>query len=146
MVSSYPLRKTVQVIPAHTQAISGHGNTILPGLFDAHVHAGPDPEDLKQPLRFGVTTVLDMHNEPKAVAELTIAAQSSHLLTDFKSACHAATVEGGWPAPVYQMSSPDVRHGIFLICSIDPEKRRTFDLTGTYICNSIATHHLPGHT
>lgn len=96
------------VLPEHTQVIFGDGKTILPGLIDSHVHAGSDPEDLMQPLRFGVTTVLDMHNEPEAVANLTKATRSSSCLADFRSACHAATIEGGWPAPVYEMNQSSV--------------------------------------
>jgi imidazolonepropionase-like amidohydrolase len=97
-----------KVLPEHTEVIFGDGKTILPGLIDAHVHAGSDPEDLMQPLRFGVTTVLDMHNEPEAVANLTKATRSSSSLADFRSACHAATIEGGWPAPVYEMNRSTV--------------------------------------
>ncbi len=95
-------------IPDNTEIIDGKGKTLLPGLIDCHVHAGSDPEDLKQPLRFGVTTILDMHNDPKAVAELKKAAQSSSNMSDLRSACHAATVEGGWPAPIYEMQKGTV--------------------------------------
>lgn len=39
--------------------IDGTGKTVLPGFFDAHVHAF-DETSLKDALRFGVTTQLDM--------------------------------------------------------------------------------------
>lgn len=41
------------------------GCTILPGLIDAHIHAlEGNISSLEQSLRFGVTTVCDMHNSP----------------------------------------------------------------------------------
>jgi imidazolonepropionase-like amidohydrolase len=43
------------------EVIDGRGRTLLPGLFDAHLHLPPDPEAaLRQSVLFGVTTVLDM--------------------------------------------------------------------------------------
>ena len=36
--------------------IDGKGKTLLPGLVDAHVHAGNDEDNLAQALAFGVTT------------------------------------------------------------------------------------------
>jgi dihydroorotase-like cyclic amidohydrolase len=43
----------------HLPIVDGAGATLLPGLIDAHAHVRND-EDLRQALRFGVTTVLDM--------------------------------------------------------------------------------------
>lgn len=40
------------------------GSTVVPGLIDAHVHAfGGSVHSIEQSIRFGVTTILDMHNE-----------------------------------------------------------------------------------
>jgi hypothetical protein len=61
-------------------------------------------DTLKQPLAFGVTTVLDMHNEPSVVAMLKEAAEKRDDISDMRSACHGATVEGGWPAPIYAIN------------------------------------------
>jgi N-acyl-D-aspartate/D-glutamate deacylase len=96
-------------IPEGTATIDGRGKTLLPGLIDAHIHAGNDVDVLKQSLRFGVTTVLDMHNEPEIVARMVVAAQADDS-SDFKSACLAATVKDGWPAPIFRMfdQSPEV--------------------------------------
>ena len=46
-------------IPGVSEIIDGRGKTLLPGLFDAHVHV-ITPQALKQCLIFGVTTVIDM--------------------------------------------------------------------------------------
>lgn len=52
------------VVPEDTHTYSKPGCTIVPGLIDAHVHAlGGDVHSIEQSLRFGVTTILDMHNE-----------------------------------------------------------------------------------
>jgi imidazolonepropionase-like amidohydrolase len=41
--------------------MDGRGRTLLPGLFDAHVHLEPDPERaLRHLVELGVTTALDM--------------------------------------------------------------------------------------
>ncbi|WP_051809664.1 amidohydrolase family protein [Actinoplanes subtropicus] len=41
--------------------IDGAGRTLLPGLFDAHVHVSPEPDEpLRQLATMGVTTALDM--------------------------------------------------------------------------------------
>lgn len=51
--------------------ISRPGDTAIPGLIDAHIHAlGGDINSIEQSLRFGVTTVCDMHNEPSDNAKL----------------------------------------------------------------------------
>jgi hypothetical protein len=45
------------------EIVEGHGCTLLPGLFDAHVHISEDVAgSLRRALRLGVTTVLDMFN------------------------------------------------------------------------------------
>lgn len=51
-------------IPTGIRVYSKPGCTIIPGLIDAHVHAlGGNVHSIEQSLRFGVTTILDMHNE-----------------------------------------------------------------------------------
>src|SRR5688500_50059 len=45
--------------PADLPAVDGRGQTLLPGFIDAHGHV-PNAAGLRDALRFGVTTVLDM--------------------------------------------------------------------------------------
>lgn len=46
--------------------ISRPGHTLIPGLIDSHIHAlGGNVHSIEQSLRFGVTTVCDMHNDPR---------------------------------------------------------------------------------
>ena len=81
--------------------VDGAGKTVLPGLIDAHIHADKGKVlALEQSLRFGVTTVLDMHNEPHNVATLKKIARARKDVADFKSACFGATIDHGWPAPI----------------------------------------------
>lgn len=54
-------------VPAGAEVVDGRGQTLLPGLIDAHVHAYED-NALEQALAFGVTTVLDMFSAPSVFA------------------------------------------------------------------------------
>ncbi|KAL2876121.1 hypothetical protein SGCOL_008660 [Colletotrichum sp. CLE4] len=84
--------------------ISRPGDTVIPGLIDAHIHAlGGDINSIEQSLRFGVTTVCDMHNEPSENAKLKNLAnlsESKSTYADFKCAGLGAVIEDGWPIPV----------------------------------------------
>ncbi|KAF2186244.1 hypothetical protein K469DRAFT_706910 [Zopfia rhizophila CBS 207.26] len=82
------------------KVISKPGHTLLPGLIDCHIHADKaNPVALTQSLRFGVTTVCDMHNELHNVQRLkkqTLEPDTA----DYKTAGQSATIENGWPIPV----------------------------------------------
>ncbi|KAI0485536.1 hypothetical protein F4859DRAFT_471550 [Xylaria cf. heliscus] len=84
--------------------ISRPGHTVIPGLIDAHIHGlEGNLESLEQPLRFGVTTVCDLHNAPKYIEKLVKAAQdpaTKAKYADFKHVGLGAMVKGGWPEPV----------------------------------------------
>lgn len=82
------------------QTYSRPGYTLLPGLIDCHIHADmADPEALPQSLRFGVTTVCDMHNELPNVLKLKKQTLEPDTAS-YKTAGQAATIENGWPIPV----------------------------------------------
>ena len=91
--------------------ISGGGCTLLPGLIDAHTHVFRSLEALKQCIPMGVTTVLDMHNEPDNVDYLKEECQKSKALPDILSAYYAATVAEGWPRAIVRRHNhdPEVR-------------------------------------
>jgi imidazolonepropionase-like amidohydrolase len=88
-------------IPPNTKTFSKPGHTLIPGLIDAHNHAtNADPQALRQALRFGVTTFMDMHNEIANVEKLRRQAeQERDRAADFKTAGLCATIEDGWPIP-----------------------------------------------
>jgi dihydroorotase-like cyclic amidohydrolase len=87
---------------APTPVISKPGHTLLPGFIDAHMHADKGKIlALTQSLLFGVTTVMDMHNEATNVAKLKgFARENVSESADVKMAGCAATIDGGWPMPV----------------------------------------------
>ncbi|KAF2439459.1 hypothetical protein P171DRAFT_422015 [Karstenula rhodostoma CBS 690.94] len=83
-------------IPAYSKP----GHTLLPGLIDAHIHADmANPTALPQALRFGVTTVCEMQNEPVNVQKLRKQTLEPDTAS-YKTAGQAATIENGWPIPV----------------------------------------------
>jgi len=87
---------------AGIRIFSKPGHTVVPGFIDAHIHADKGQEiALYQSLKFGVTTVMDMHNETVHVHKLKkLAADKKDEAADYKAAGVAATIEGGWPMPV----------------------------------------------
>ncbi|KAH8894490.1 hypothetical protein GQ53DRAFT_779982 [Thozetella sp. PMI_491] len=83
--------------------LSRPGDTVIPGLIDAHIHAfSGNLDSTEQSLRFGVTTVFDMHNDPEDNEKLkkVCLPQDKAMHADFKCAGYGAIVEGGWPIPV----------------------------------------------
>ena len=80
----------------HLPTIDATGATLLPGLIDAHVHIR-DGDDLRQALRFGVTTEIDMGTigvtEEVAFA-LRSAANGSMDMAGVRSAGFPATAPG----------------------------------------------------
>jgi dihydroorotase-like cyclic amidohydrolase len=94
-------------LPEAGRSIDGQGNTILPGLIDAHVHVYGGIPELAQAIKFGVTTLLDMMNEPHSVDAMKKAAAERHDIADLRSPLHAATVDGGWPTQVMLAIAPD---------------------------------------
>ena len=94
-------------LPPETITINGSGKTLIPGLIDAHVHAFREELSLKRAIKYGVTTVLDMHNEPTWFRYLKDIADERNDVADIRSACHAATVKDGWPATLVRVTTKD---------------------------------------
>jgi len=77
------------------RVVDGTGKTLLPGLIDAHMHAVG--EALRPTLLFGVTTGLDMFNDPAVVKRLEgeLAGARGAEMADLRSAGFAATAPHG---------------------------------------------------
>ncbi|KAI9151247.1 hypothetical protein HJFPF1_08446 [Paramyrothecium foliicola] len=94
--------------------ISRPGKSLIPGLIDAHIHAiAGNVNSIEQSLRFGVTTVCDMHNELRHNVELTKLSRNrtnKAKFSDFKCAGIGANTEGGWPVPVLRKELESVPH------------------------------------
>jgi len=56
-------------VPADAERIDGRGKTLLPGLFDMHVHVSPGADGILH-IASGVTTVRDMGNNIDDIREL----------------------------------------------------------------------------
>jgi imidazolonepropionase-like amidohydrolase/ABC-type multidrug transport system permease subunit len=82
--------------PAGAQVIDGTGDTLLPGLIDAHVHV-LDRDALKQSLVLGVTTDLDMFMDWHLAQQIRKeqAAGQDLDLADLRSAGTLTTAPGG---------------------------------------------------
>ena len=76
------------------------GHTVIPGLIDTHIHAdGGNTIALPQSLRFGCTTVCDMHNEWENIEKLKAQIKGGDC-ADLKYTSFAATVDMGWPMAI----------------------------------------------
>ena len=82
-------------VPADVRAIDASGDTLLPGLIDAHTHA--DVGDLKEAEIFGITTELDMFCEVKFMQQIKREQAEGKDLdqADLRSAGTVATAPGG---------------------------------------------------
>lgn len=80
--------------PAGAMIVDGRGKTLLPGFIDAHAHVSK-PEQLIMAAAFGTTTVLDMFNDPRAIARLKQDASRRPSRASIFSAGHMATVPRG---------------------------------------------------
>jgi len=82
--------------PPGADVIDGRGQTLLPGLVDAHVHT-LSMDNLKQCLIFGVTSVIDMFTDVKLmkqIKQIQTAGKASDMAT-FISSGTLATVPHG---------------------------------------------------
>jgi imidazolonepropionase-like amidohydrolase len=82
-------------VPSGVKAVDAAGDTLLPGLIDAHTHAWGDV--LKEAEIFGVTTELDMSTEVKFMQQTKKEqAEGKDLdMADLRSAGTLATAPGG---------------------------------------------------
>lgn len=72
--------------------ISRPGHTLIPGLIDSHIHGlFGNERSIEQSLRFGVCTVMDMHNEPHHIKKLQ-EVRSNHFSQDCGSPATAFQV------------------------------------------------------
>lgn len=80
--------------PAGAGIVDARGGTLLPGLFDAHVHTSE--EALALALRFGITTELEMQGMNTKTSRAHITGNDS--LADVRSAGFGITPPGGHPS------------------------------------------------
>ena len=123
--------KTVSTspIPFVGPTISKPGHTLFPGLIDTHIHADSgNTTALPQSLRFGVTTVCDLHNEYVNIQKLRKQVEGGDC-ADLKTTSFAATIEMGWPMPVVlaHSTNPHVKEELATWPKLDtPESGREY--------------------
>ena len=94
--------------------VEGYNRTLLPGLFDAHVHVGASPEPaLRQAISLGITTVLDMFGDLDLLrVRARLAAEDRVDLADLRTAGYGAIAPGSvlatlFPDPLPTISGPE---------------------------------------
>jgi imidazolonepropionase-like amidohydrolase len=104
--------------PTGVPVVDARGDTVLPGLIDAHVHVSPG--DLQVALRAGVTTEVDLFGDPGLIGSLRQQASSDPGMADLRSAGTGATAPGGHPtrlvergllAPFPTVAGPEAAEG-----------------------------------
>jgi imidazolonepropionase-like amidohydrolase len=66
--------------PANSQTIDGHGKTLVPGLWDCHMHVGDDYTGVQE-LSLGVTSVRDPGNDDLKTIDRRTRAAAGNLLS-----------------------------------------------------------------
>jgi len=93
-------------IPDGAAIINAEGMTLLPGLIDSHVHT--DMEGLRDALKFGVTTELEMNGHWSKKQRREIAERMD--MADLRTSCMGATPKGGHPTEyMNSMANPIIR-------------------------------------
>jgi len=100
-------------VPLGATVVACEGRTLLPGLIDAHVHAGDDRANLALALVFGVTLEVDLFGPPSLLVELRKLEGSRETagLADLRGAGNLATAPGGhgteYGVPIPTLVRPD---------------------------------------
>ncbi len=88
-------------VPPGAAIVDAAGGTLLPGLIDSHVHT--DMDGLRDALKFGVTTELEMMGRWSARQRREIAER--HDVADLRSPGMGVTPKGGHPTEYMNSSS-----------------------------------------
>lgn len=95
------------------QRVDGRGHTLLPGLLDAHTHAGMAPRSLRLALAFGVSLEVDLFGPAERLASARAVEDEGRFtgLSDLRGAGTLATVPEGhgteYGIPIPTLSRPE---------------------------------------
>lgn len=101
------------VTAPHARRIDARGHTLLPGLLDAHTHAGMEPRSLRLALAFGVSLEVDLFGPSRRLAAARVAESEGRFtgMADLRGAGTLATAPGGhgteYGIPIPTLSRPD---------------------------------------
>ena len=88
-------------VPRDAVVVDGRSATLMPGLIDSHVHT--DIDGLRDALKFGVTTELEMMGRWSARRRREVAGRND--IADLRSAGMGVTAKGGHPTEYMNSSS-----------------------------------------
>jgi imidazolonepropionase-like amidohydrolase len=96
--------------PNGAEIVDGRGRTLLPGLFDAHVHLPPDDPQtaLHEAATYGVTTVFDMFGGKGLKKFKAIEAEDPPNMADLRAAGYGAVAPGSMMEKITNNSIPPV--------------------------------------
>ncbi len=87
--------EAIRRLPAGAEIVEAAGKWVVPGLIDAHVHAGTN-EEMKTMLRWGVTSARLMAEDVAAAIRVAKASQTRLDIPEFFPAAPIFTTKGGW--------------------------------------------------
>ena len=93
VLSGETIQSVGDEVPGGAVVIDAMGKTLLPGLIDSHVHT--DMDGLRDALKFGVTTELEMNGHWPAKQRREIAERTD--MADLRTCCMGVTPKGGHP-------------------------------------------------
>ena len=73
--------------PENAEVIDGTGHTLLPGLWDCHVHVYDRPDFLEKSLRYGNTTICDMGCRDRETVDKMKNLHIVNILSPYAFAC-----------------------------------------------------------
>jgi imidazolonepropionase-like amidohydrolase len=88
-------------VPSHLVVVDARGGTLLPGFIDSHVHT--NMEGLKDALKFGVTTELEMNGHWSAKARREVTRRKD--LADLRTSMMGVTAKKGHPSQYMRTST-----------------------------------------
>ena len=105
VIAAVGARESVTVPPG-AQVIDGRGKTLLPGLWDSHMHIGDDFTGLQE-LSLGVTSVRDPGNDDVRTIERRTRAAAGALLTPHVYASSLIDGKGTYTAQVANLATSE---------------------------------------
>jgi imidazolonepropionase-like amidohydrolase len=125
--------------PAHAQIISGKGKTLVPGLWDVHMHVGDDYTG-PQELSMGVTSIRDPGNNDKLTMDRRTRIAAGQLLFPHVYASSLIDGKGPYTAQVANVATSQAE----AIALVDRAKANGF--TGVKLYGTFDSAWLPATT
>ena len=133
-------------VPARARVIDGRGKTLIPGLWDCHMHVGDDFTGLQE-LSMGVTSVRDPGNDDQRTMDRRLRASAGKLLFPHVYASSLIDGKGPYTAQVANVATSQAE----AISLVDKAKTNQFTgvkfygtFDGSWLTAAIAEAHKLG--